>query len=165
MFLDYCKRMVRHDDGEAEIFCIPRHKCNNSRCRKIHRMLPSFMVPFKHYTEDVIGDAVNDSHPQALESDGPSLITIKRWKRWIRLNKTDVDGLLKSIGYRELGFSKELLRSGVSLLEELMRSIPYGWLQTILCLIYNTGGRMTPVYESFSSTLIFMSADGVVCSP
>ena len=98
-------------------------------------MLPDFMTPFKHYTEDVISDCVNDKAEEAQICSGPSAATIDRWKRWIGLNTPDIDGQLKSIGHRELGFSKELLKSGVSLLEKLMRSIPHGWLRTILLMI------------------------------
>ena len=143
-FRDYCKRYVRHDDGTPEMFWIPRHKCSN--CHKTHRMLTDFMVPFKHYTEDVISDIVNESSDKSMPCEGPSTATISRWKRWIRLNTTDINGHLKSIGHRELGFTKELLKSGVSLLEELMCSIPLGWLRTILCFIYNSGAAMIPVY-------------------
>ena len=109
-------------------------------------MLPDFMVPHKHYTEDVIGDAVSDRLDLNRTNDAPSPVTIRRWKRWVRLNSADIDGQLKSIAHRELDFSKELLGSGVSLLKELMRSIPYGWLRTILHILYNSGGRMIPVY-------------------
>lgn len=146
IFRDYCKRTVRHDDGERETFETPRHQCNNPRCRKIHRLLPDFMVPFKHYTEDVISDSVHDESNEFISCTGPSVATVGRWKRWMRLNKIDINGHLKSIAHRELGFSKELLKSSRSLLEELMRSIPHGWLRTILCLIYNSGASMIPVY-------------------
>ena len=95
------------------------------------------MVPFKHYTEDVVSDSVNDNAEHAQLCDGPSLATIRRWKRWIELNASDIDGQLKSIGHRELGFSKELLNSGVSLLRKLKASIQNGWLRTILCILYN----------------------------
>ena len=79
-------------------------------------------------------------------TDGPSTATVRRWKRWIGLNTTDIEGQLKSIGYRELGFSKELLNSGDPLLLKLKSSIPHGWLRTILCLIYNSGASLVPVY-------------------
>lgn len=146
IFRDYCKRTVRHEGGEAEDFAIPRHQCNNPRCRKVHRMLPDFMVPFKHYTEDVISDAVNDRLDLCMTGDAPSPSTVMRWKRWIGLNSADIDGHLKSVGHRELGFAGELLRSGVSLLKELMRSLPNGWLRTILRTIYNSGAFLVPVY-------------------
>lgn len=109
-------------------------------------MLPDFMVPFKHYAEEVISDCVNSTSEQSQQCIGPSAPTINRWKRWIDLNTPDIDGHLKSIGHRELGFSKELLNSSVSLLGKLMRSIPHGWLMTILCLIYNSGAYLVPVY-------------------
>lgn len=146
IFRDYCTRIARHEDGEVEKIRIPRHQCDNPRCQRLHRMLPDFLVPFKHYTEDVISDAVNDRLDLTLINDAPSPVTILRWKRWIQLNSIDIDGQLRSIGHRELDFSKELLNSGVSLLRELMRSIPYGWLRTILCMLYNSGAAMIPVY-------------------
>ena len=146
IFRDYCNRIVRHEGGETEWIRIPRHQCNNPNCRRIHRMIPDILVPFKHYDSDVIQDAVSDRLNTTQTDDAPSPATIQRWKRWIELNKDDINGHLKSIGHRELGFSKELLRSGVSLLNELMGSIPDGWLRTILCILYNTGVFLTPVY-------------------
>ena len=104
------------------------------------------MVPFKHYTEDVISDCVNNSSEQSQQCTGPSAATINRWIRWIALNTPDIDGHLKSIGHRELGFSRELLNSSVSLPKKLMRSIPHGWLRIILRLIYNSGACLVPVY-------------------
>ncbi len=109
-------------------------------------MLPDFMVPFKHYTEDVISDTVNDSSDHSQICEGPSIATVRRWKRWIELNTPDIDGHLKSIGHRELGFTKELMNSGISLLRKLTCSIPHGWLKTILCMIYNSGASLIPVY-------------------
>ena len=64
----------------------------------------------------------------------------------MELNKPDIDGQLKSIGHRELGFSKELMNTSVSLLEKLMHKIPRGWLKIILRLIYNSGAYLVPVY-------------------
>lgn len=146
IFRDYCSRIIRYEGGDSEKLCIPRHQCNNPKCRKLHRMLPDILVPYKHYSESVINDAVNDTLELDRIKDAPSLVTIRRWKRWIRLNSTDIDGQLKSIAHRELGFSKELLKSGVSLLKEMMCSIPYGWLRTILRILYNSGSRLIPVY-------------------
>jgi hypothetical protein len=38
------------------------------------------------------------------------------------------------------------LNSGCSLLLKLKSSISHGWLRTILCLIYNSGASLVPVY-------------------
>ena len=62
-------------------------------------------------------------------------------------NALNIDGHMKSVGHRELGFSEELLRSGVSLLGSLRRSIPERWLKAILRIIYNSGGRLSPFYS------------------
>lgn len=59
-------------------------------------------------------------------------------------NQLRIDGYLKSIGYCLLGFSEELLNSGMSLLTELRSSIPE-WLETILRFIYNSGGFLVSV--------------------
>jgi hypothetical protein len=58
-------------------------------------------------------------------------------------NHLRIDGYLKSIGYRFLGFSQKLLDSRISLLEEL-RSSNGSWLEAILRMIYNSGGFLTP---------------------
>ena len=109
-------------------------------------MLPDFLVPFKHYAEEVISKAVSDILDVCTTDDAPSPVTILRWKRWIRLNTADINGQIKSIAYRELDYTKELLKSGISLLKELMSSIPSGWLKIITILVYNSGAFLVPVY-------------------
>lgn len=109
-------------------------------------MLPDFLAPFKHYQEEVIVDSVDERIRPEDNDYCPSEQTVRHWKDWITVNATDIDGHLKSIGYRELGFGKELLRSGISLLNELRSSMPEGWLKTILRVIYNSGARIEPFY-------------------
>lgn len=109
-------------------------------------MLPNFLVPFKHYQEEVVVDTLDGRLDPEEVDDRPSMQTAKHWKEWIRTNSTDIDGNLKSIAYRELGFSGELLRSGISLLLELRRSLPEGWLRAILRILYNSGARLRPCY-------------------
>ena len=57
----------------------------------------------------------------------------------------DISGLHLTVS-GPYGFSKELLRSGVSLLQKLRSSIPGGWLKVILRVIYNSGARLRPFY-------------------
>ncbi|MDO4804573.1 MAG: DUF6431 domain-containing protein [Lachnospiraceae bacterium] len=146
LFRDYCKRIIRHEGGDAEWLYIPRHQCNNPSCKRIHRMLPDCLVPFKHYEESVIADALDDRIIPDESDDRPSVMTVGHWKFWLMLNERDIDGHMKSIGHRELGFSEELLKSGVSLLGMLRSSIPEGWLKTVLRYIYNSGARLLPYY-------------------
>ena len=55
------------------------------------------------------------------------------------VNNLRIDGHLKSVGYRLLGFGEELLNASMSLLDKL-RSSNEEWLETILRFIYNSGG-------------------------
>ncbi len=110
-------------------------------------MLPDFLAPFKHYLESVVVDAIEDRIVPDRSDDRPSSKTVIRWKHWLMKNAFNIDGQLKSIGYRELGFSMELLKSGVSLLDKLRSSIPGGWLKEILRFIYNAGGKLASCYD------------------
>lgn len=42
IFHDYCARIIRREGGSYEWIKIPRHKCNNPKCGRIHRMLPDY---------------------------------------------------------------------------------------------------------------------------
>jgi len=107
----------------------------------LHRALPDFMIPYKHYDARAISDALEKD---TVDSDKPSESTITRWHIWLKLNKALIDGILKSLGYRQLGFSEKLLKSEDSLLEELIASY-HRWLQTIVRVIYNSGARLSPL--------------------
>ena len=146
VFRDYCRRILRHEADEPEWLQIPHHQCSNPGCGKVHRMLPDFIVPFKHYREETISDAIDGRLSSNETDDQPSEHLIQLWKRWIAENILNIDGYLKSIGHRELGFSEELLISGDSILQKLKSSIPEGWLKTILRVIYNSGGALSPFY-------------------
>ena len=146
-FRDYCSRIVLQEGGDSEWIRIPRYRCNNPGCRKLHRILPDILVPYKHYQEEVIADSLDGRISPSDSDDRPSEQTVKNWNHWLMFNALNIDGHMKSVGHRELGFSEELLRSGVSLLGSLRRSIPERWLKAILRIIYNSGGRLSPFYS------------------
>ena len=117
-------------------------RCRNENCRRIHNALPDFLVPHKHYSSEVIEDVIDDvvrPNDELNDSDYPCEKTMGRWKAWFERNRKNIDGQLKSVGYRILGFSEQLLISGVSLSDELRKN-GAGWLGTILRIIYNSGG-------------------------
>ena len=147
VFRDYCKRIMRLEGGDVEWMDIPRHCCDNPACGKVHRMLPDILAPFKHYQESVITDAIDDRIDPDTSDDRPSATTVVRWKHWLMMNWLNIDGHIKSVAHRELGFSAELMKSGVSLLKELRNSIPEGWLKEILRIVYNSGGKLSACYD------------------
>lgn len=148
VFRDYCNRIIRFEDGGHEWIRIPRHRCDNPKCRRIHRMLPDILVPYKHYQEETISGVLDGIvSPDDEDSENfPSEKTMIRWHHWFMANRMNIEGQMKSIGYRLLGFKEELLKSGVSLLTHLRSSIPDAWLRTILRYIYNSGNALQPFY-------------------
>ena len=111
-----------------------------SHCKRLHTELPDVLAPYKHYTTEVIEDVVDaviDSDDLETEAS-PCEATMHRWNAWLFYNQLRIDGLLKSVGYRLLGFSEVFLKSGLSLLAGI-RETGAGWLGTILRVIYNAG--------------------------
>lgn len=145
---DHKKRIHKLAGGNREWYMIPRMECTNEDCPcRIHSCIPDCMSPYKHYDteliEDVIDGVVSSDDPGT--EDYPCADTMALWKEWAEKNKTNIDGQIRSIGYRLLDFGEELLTSVVSIMEELRRRISPGWLKAVTRVIYNTGGRITPV--------------------
>lgn len=138
-FRDYRIRVRKVHGGDKSYILIRRLKCGH--CSKLHNELPDIFSPYKHYTAEVIEDVVDDivDSDNTATENYPCEATMKRWHDWINRNTLHIEGMLKSIGYRILGFSERLLKSGVSLLNEL-RNAGAGWLGTINRIIYNSGG-------------------------
>jgi hypothetical protein len=135
---------MKKEGCESLNFLIRRLKCKH--CNRLHRELPDCLVPYKHYAAEVISGVLDDfvSCADQDTEDYPCEATIHRWKCWFIANALRIDGYLKSIGYQMLGFREELLKSGLSLLEEL-RSSHQRWFETILRFIYNSGGFLVTV--------------------
>lgn len=62
------------------------------------------------------------------------------------VNRIDIEGYVKSIEHRELGFSKDPLKSGASLMELIREKIPRNWLSYVIRTIYNAGGFLRLFY-------------------
>lgn len=138
---DWKPRIVKWYNGRKQHLLIQRLQC--VKCHHLHNELPDIITPHKHYAAEVIENVVDEVSTPDDESTlcSPCERTMERWKQWIRLNKTQVDGHLKSVGTRLFGLSREFLNSDKSLLDEL-RSFGAGWLSIITHVIYNSGGRM-----------------------
>lgn len=139
VYRDSCERGMLLEGHKRCIYLIRRLKCQ--KCGKLHRELPDFLAPFKQYAAEIIS-GVLDGIIQSEDEDSidyPCEETMSRWHHWLMANQRRIDGYLKSVGYRLLGFGEELLNSGMSLLTELRSSTPE-WIETILRFIYNSGG-------------------------
>ena len=111
-------------------------------------MLPDVLVPYKHYTEETVAGVLDGviSADDADSENYPTEATMIRWHHWFMANQFNIEGHIKSIGYRLLGFGEGLLRSGSSLLSHMRSSIPGSWLKVILRYIYNSGNSLQAYY-------------------
>lgn len=66
--------------------------------------------------------------------------------RRIAINEFNIEGHMKSIGYRLLGFSEELLEIGISLFSHMRSSMPAAWLKTVMLYIHNSGNALEVFY-------------------
>ena len=144
---DQVKRHTRKAGGSKVWFEIERFRCD--QCKRIHRAIPAFLAPFKHYCLGLITSVLSHRvFPRSFEEEHnyPVENTMERWKRWEDLNRTYIEGYIRSVGYRMLGFGEELLTSKVSLLEAMKSSVKQ-WMSTILRMVYNSGGELQPLRE------------------
>lgn len=73
------KRMIRTKGGHTYWIRIRRMMCVD--CGTVHRELPDFLLPYKHYERRIIQGVQNGTiTPYDIEyEDYPSEMTMKRW--------------------------------------------------------------------------------------
>lgn len=78
-YYDTVKRMVKIEGGEKVYFTLRRFRCLN--CRKVHRELPDYIVPYKQYAADIINGVIAGSiTPDTIGfEDYPCEMTMNRW--------------------------------------------------------------------------------------
>lgn len=162
---DHKKRIHMLPGGEKEWYMIPRLECTNEDCPcKIHSGLPDCMSPYKHYDAGLIEDVVDGvvTTDDLETEDYPCEATMDCWKEWIEGNRINIDGQLRSIGYRVLDFEIDILSAGENILDSLRQKISPGWLKAVNRTIYNTGSRITPLgrLDQVRTHFPVMSRDG-----
>lgn len=110
-------------------------------------MLPNILTPHKHYAEEVISETVDERIIPADSDYRPSEQTAARWSHWLLRNELNINGYLRSIGHRLLGFAEDLMVGGASLLNALRNRKPNDWLKIIISTIYNAGAKLVPCYD------------------
>ena len=63
--------------GEGEWLLVPRYRCDI--CKRLHRVLPWFVVEYRLYSREVIRDSLS-----GVCQDGPCDMTVKRWSQEIQ---------------------------------------------------------------------------------
>lgn len=144
---DHCKRIQKYDGGEAEVYFIPRGQCTKDGCGCTIRMLPIGFTPNKHYGTGVIEDVLDEKMiPDDYVSEAyPCAQTMRNWLMWFQNNLTYIEAMFRSIMNRLLGYSDEILISGISVVSWAHRTDPTMWLGVIQRCIYNAGGALQPL--------------------
>ena len=72
---------MRGKNHSKKFIYVGRYKC--PKCKTIHRDLPEYLYPFKHYEADIIDGVVEGLiGPETLGfEDYPCEETMKRWKK------------------------------------------------------------------------------------
>ena len=125
---------------------VERKRCTNQSCRRLHTVLPDFLVPNKQYGSDLIEDVIEEviTEDDPGYEDQPCGMTMRRWKNWYRQNEVQLEGQIRSAAYRFLGLGDQFLRSTESLLKELRERISRGWLRIVLQIFVGSSGRPLP---------------------
>ena len=78
-YYDRVKRLTKKEYGMKNYVNIRRFKC--SKCKRIHRELPRYILPYRQYTSDIILDVLNGliSSDMIKYEDFPNEMTMKRW--------------------------------------------------------------------------------------
>ena len=125
-------------DSTEKCLC-PECKKGIKACGVMRRILPGFMVPYKHYEEEAITDVLDEVITEESPVDFPSVQTMRHWKAWLLFNLNRIEGIFRNIGYTVLCFSEELLFYTGSLLEQL-RMRTDRWLTIIFLLFLHLTG-------------------------
>lgn len=149
--MEFAQHAHRHEKlagGTMQWYQIEVWKCSDCTVQRMHRALPDFLAPYKHYNVDIITDVIDnviDSDDLGYENY-PSEKTMFRWKEWFKQNEDTIEKYLLICGARLLAYGLAILFSLIATLS-MMRTDVERWLSVILSIVYNTGAILEPYRE------------------
>lgn len=147
-YRDKVLRGQKQTGGERKMYMINRLKCTNESCGKLHRQLTDGMIKYKQYSAEVIEDVLDEVISEEDGLEYPCEGTMERWRRWFHYNKVQMEGQMRSAGYRLLDSGSGFLKSQDSLLGEIRKRISPGWLGMVCRIVNNSGGMLRVLPES-----------------
>lgn len=132
-YRDSRKRICKREGGAKDHLLIRRFVCCS--CKAHHNELPDCLVPHKHYEAEVISGVIDGFVTESdLDSeDYPCHETMKRWKFWFHKNVPNIEGMIRRV-CGKLFLQAALLSS--------IREMSVNWLETVVRIIYNSGGKL-----------------------
>ena len=139
----WVKRIIKLPGGAKNWRYIEVRQCTSESCGHKHRLLPDDNLPYKHYQRETIEKVIDDdfTEEELLEiEDYPCEATICRWRSWAIQLVKNAEGKIRSVLHDTFELSESFLATTDSLLEEIKKRIPRGWLAVIFRVIINSGG-------------------------
>lgn len=121
------------EDKEFVYVYIPRAYDSD---RKLHRLLPPFLLPFKHYSAEEVASVVCNECGQCTSA---SENTIRRWKEWWKANWKEFKRLALEKERRENKKSRLCDATETTLPYMLRKVLAPFWLGTIMAEFTSEG--------------------------
>ena len=136
-YRDSRSRIRKKEGGTKEYLQIRRFRCIG--CHSYHNELPDCLTPRKHYETEVISGVIDQviTVDDLDSEDYPCLATMLRWLAWFQKNLTYIEGFLRNVAKLDTAILSSSLLGNI-------RKSDQRWLETILRIIYNSGGRLSP---------------------
>lgn len=153
---DHRERHVLLKSGIHVTLLVPRCRC--LQCRRLHTLLPDFVVPYKHYEASVIQGVVDGKDLSACPAEDS---TLRRWQSEFRRMAPYAETLLRKV--QDAAYPL----FGASLLAFLRQKFPRRWMRSVLPLLSAHGffpatrfaccagsacGTLVPIEERSGST-------------
>ena len=130
------KRKVIGLDGKPTTLIIRRLRCDS--CGKIHHELPDFVLPYKHYSAEVIENILKEPEGTSGFISPCEDSTVRRTTQWFSLLLSYFEAAVRSL--------MEMNRHNCALVNELAgllplepKRLPAGWLTHLVRALVNSG--------------------------
>ena len=127
---DSVPRKRRDRYSKKTTYMIRRLRCKT--CKRIHRELPDFLLPYKRYDEETIESVIDKKVDDCTAS--PS--TIQRWRSWNKRSRLTLKSLVLLVQKKIINLLTER-----TLLEETIQR-QTGWLKLTAKMIVNGGYKV-----------------------
>lgn len=129
---DSVLRKRRDRYSQITTYRIRRLRCK--KCKRLHRELPDFLLPYKRYDSETIESVIDEKADDCTASP----TTIQRWRSWYKRSWL----ALKSLLLLDQKKIINLLSEKFLLKETIQRQT--GWLRFTATVIVNNGYKIPP---------------------
>lgn len=137
---------MKLEGGSRQVLILRRFRCTG--CRKLHTELPSVLIPYKHYSAEIISGildrVISENDPDS--EDYPCEKTMQRWRGWFAGNRSRIEGILQK------ALLPRSVRGGPNRRPVLLRNLSIvfrklypDWLERMVRIVLHNGERFSPI--------------------